>query len=389
MENVLPRYKRPIANSSEPMIQLEHWEQALDAFDEKDFKKSIIEVINYINPKLLKNKNTDSDIEIIQAQGSAEVQVKITNDTFSVKAPFLKITDQTNKVALLRKVAEINFSPLQLAQIQLRENELWFEYEMPIELAQPNKVYNVLRNVCVYVDDYDDMFVEKYKADFYQQSTPIPLSANQQDEVWAQISMVFEDYKNYTQFFIEKRWENFQWDNLVISLMKISNMPYVNGKLRSDLVEYISNLFNPNIDFNFRVDKGNNFMKKLTEMSREEIMKNVYFAEQFIALRWRSSEQIISDKLQHSVEQVEKYIKADSNFNLSYYLQFTLLKLIYDYNLEESYKKAIEDVMEEVAGLAPNVAAPILTKAFYNIKDGKINNQAPKKKKGFFSSLFS
>jgi len=133
-------------------------------------------------------------------------------------------------------------------------------------------------------------------------------------------------------------------------------------------------------------------MKKLSEKPKEEIMKNVYHAEQFISLRWRSSEQIITDRLKQNLSQVEKYEKENSHFDLSYYLQFTLLKLIYDFNLEDSYKKVIEDVLEEVSGLEPDEAAPKLSKAFYTLYEGKVNEEVPaaqSKKKGFFSKLFS
>jgi len=390
MENVLPRYQRPIASINDPINDVEHWNNAIDAFDEKEFKKAAIEIINYMNPSMMEGKDVEKDVEIVQTQGSAELHVKITDSIFSVKAPFLKITDTTNKVALLRKIAEVNFSPLKLAQIQLDNDELWFKHEMPIELSQPNKVYDVLRNIAVYADDYDDIFIEKYKAEFYKKPEHTQLSNEEREQIWSQISDIFEDYTNYTQFFKDKRWDDYQWDNLVISMLKISNMPYVHGKLRSDLIEYIGNLFDGDLDFNFRVDKGVNYMKKLLAKSKEDIMKDVYHAEQFISLRWRSSEQIITDRLKNSIERVQDYEKNESNFNLSYYLQFTLLKLIYDYNLEANYKDAIESVLEKVAGLEPTDAAPKLVKVFYALQDGSVNNKVEvKEKKGFFSKLFN
>lgn len=393
MENVIPRYRRPIPSIGDPTIIVSHWEQAIDAYDEGEFKKSVLEVLNYMNPSLLEDKDTSGDVEVVQMQGSAEIQVSIKGDTFAVKAPFLKITDKTNRVALLRRVGEVNFSPLGLASIVLHGEELWFEYEMPLAVCQPNKVYDLLHEVCVYADDFDDQFIDKYNASFYKEPQIKALTEKEQEEVWSQITEIFEDYHNYTQFFIEKRWTNYQWDNLVISMLKLSNMPYIHGKLRSDLIEYIRNLFNGDLDFQFRVDKGVNFMKKLTAKSREEIMKNAYHAEQFISLRWRSSEQIITDRLKGNLEQVQRYEKDDSNFSLSYYLQFTLLKLIYDFNLEESYKKVIEDVLEEVAGLEPDEAAPKLAKAYYALYEGTVNEEVVevevKKKKGFFSKLFN
>lgn len=389
IENVIPKYTRPIAKIDDPVNKVSYWDEAIDAFDEKDYKKTVIAIINYMNSNLLENVDTSGDFEIIQMQGSAEIHVKVTEKNFSIKAPFLKITDKTNKIALLRKVAEVNFSPLRLAQIRQHDNQLWFEYEMPIELSQPNKVYDIIRNVAVYADDYDDMFINDYKAEFIKKPAYKELSNIEKEQVWKQITDIFTDYKNYTELFKEKRWDDFMWDNIVINLLKISNMPYVHGELRSDLIKNISRTFNGDLDFNFRVDKGVNYMKKLMALSKEEIMSNIYHTEQFISLRWRSSQQAVTDRLKNNLERVQKYEKDESYFNVSYYIQFVFLKLIYDYNLDEVHKNAIYDVLEEVSGLEPNEAAPKLIKVFYAMQDGSINKIEKPKKKGFFSTLFN
>ena len=389
IENVIPKYTRPIAKIDDPVNKVSYWDEAIDAFDEKDYKKTVIAIINYMNSNLLENVDTSGDFEIIQMQGSAEIHVKVTEKNFSIKAPFLKITDKTNKIALLRKVAEVNFSPLRLAQIRQHDNQLWFEYEMPIELSQPNKVYDIIRNVAVYADDYDDMFINDYKAEFIKKPAYKELSNTEKEQVWKQITDIFTDYKNYTELFKEKRWDDFMWDNIVINLLKISNMPYVHGELRSDLIKNISRTFDSDLDFNFRVDKGVNYMKKLMALSKEEIMSNIYHTEQFISLRWRSSQQAVTDRLKNNLERVQKYEKDESYFNVSYYIQFVFLKLIYDYNLDEVHKNAIYDVLEEVSGLEPNEAAPKLIKVFYAMQDGSINKIEKPKKKGFFSKLFN
>jgi len=392
IENIIPKYVRPIAKIDDPESIVDYWDTSVDAFDEKDYKKSVINVINYINPNLIDEDNTEGDIKIVQMQGSAEIHLKITDTTFCIRAPFLRIGDKTNRVALLRRVAEVNFTPLRLEQIHLKDNELHFEYEMPIELAQPNKVYDIIRDVALFADKYDDEFVDNYQAEFIHKPNYTELSQEEKDKVWQQISDVFEDYKNYTELFKEKRWEDFIWDILVISFLKISNMPYVHGKLRSDLISIISLMTDYDLDFKYRVDKGVNFMKKLLDKSRDEIMKNVYHADQLISLRWRSSEQIITDRLNNSLKSVQDDEKNERYFNVSYFLQYLFLRLIYDYNLEDSYKKVIYDVLENVSGLSPVDAAPKLLEVYYKMYNAEINQKKDtkkKKNKGFFSKLFS
>ncbi|QLG44129.1 T3SS (YopN, CesT) and YbjN peptide-binding chaperone 1 [Costertonia aggregata] len=389
MKNVVPTFKRPIKSKDEPRTDVSHWDKAMDAYDAKDHRKTIIETINYMNPSLLWGKETNGNIEIDQGQGSAQIHVKVTNDKFLVKAPFLKITENTNKVALFRKIGEINFNPLTLAQIRLRNDTLWFEYEMPVTLAQPYKIYDVLREICVYADDYDDEFVEKYKAGFYQEPNVTPLSEEEKEKVWQQINTILTEWKEYVAFFKEKRWDAFQWDITVISILKIVNMPYVHGNLRTKLQEYVHNLFNGKIDFNHRIDKGNNFMQKLCAKTKDEYMKDIYHAEAFVSLKWRSSTQILQDDAKNMERNVAKYVKDRDNLMLCYYLQYSFLHILYNFNVEEVHKNAIYDVLEEVSGKELHIAAPKLLKTYYGFLDGNTKTSSKSgSKKGLFAKLF-
>lgn len=386
MKNVLPKFQRPIQGIDEPRIEVSHWDLAMDAYDAKDYRKALIETINYINPELLRSKNTSENISLVRGQGSAEIQVQITETTFSVKAPFLRATQATNKVALFRKIAEVNFNPLTLAQIHLKEDTLWFEYEVQIELCQPYKVYDVLREICVYADDYDDEFVEKYKADFYKETNTQSLTGGEVEQVWKQISIILKDYKDYSAFFKEKRWDAFQWDITVISLLKIVNMPYVHGTLRTKLQEYVYNMFNNQIDFQHRIDKGKNFMLQLCEKSKEDFMKDIYHADAFISLKWRSSVQILQDDAKKLEATVTRYVNDGDNFSLCYFLQYNFLYILYNFNVEEVHKNAIYDVLEKVSGLEPQVAAPKLLETYRSFLNGSTKSASGNK--GLFAKLF-
>ncbi|MEL7268586.1 MAG: hypothetical protein AAGL34_03380 [Bacteroidota bacterium] len=390
MKNVVPKFERPLKSKADPSVDVAHWDKAMDAYDAKDFRKALLETINYINPALLSGKALDENISIIQGQGSAHVHIEIDSDTFSVKVPFLSVVEGTNKVALYRKIAEVNFNPLTLAQIRLKENTLWFEYDTPIALCQPYKVYDVLREISVYADNYDDEFIDKYKADFYQEPKTVPLTEAEKEQVWQQIDNVLTDYKNYSAFFKEKRWDDFLWDISVISILKIVNMPYVHGSLRTKLEEYVTNLFNGQIDFKYRIDKGTKFMQTLCEKSKEEFLEDIYHAESLISLKWRSSTQILQNDAKNMENNVNKYVKDRDNLMLCYYLQYSFLHIIYNYNLEENHKNAIYDVLEKVSGKELHVAGPLLLKTYYNFLDGTTKTAKPSAgtKKGLFSKLF-
>jgi hypothetical protein len=389
MENIVPIYLKPLSGIYEPIINVNHWDEAVTAFDNKEYKASVIEIINYINENLLKGVNTENDFTIVQMQGSAEIQVSVSDKELVIKASFLKITDKTNRIALLRKVAEVNFSPMTLAQIYLKGNNLCFEYQMPIELAQPNKVYDLLWEVSVNADKYDDLFINKYKADFIKTPKIKVLTEAEKNTVWEQIQQYFTNFTEFSDFFTEKRYDDYKWDISVLTLLNISNMPYVHGQLRSDLIDKIGLMFNSDVDYNYRVDKGSGFIKKLMKKSKEEFFEDIYHANHFISLRWRSSEQILSDRLNNYIDTVKKYEKENKMMALSYFLQVVFQKLIYDYNLEDDYKNAIENLLVNISEENHDKAAPKLAELYYSILEKRLNTQKKEKKSGFFSKLFS
>ena len=375
MENVLPRFERPLKSTSEPEVNNDYWDKAVDAFDEKEYRTSILSVINYLNEKVLEGVDTSSDINITQMQGSAEINIKITDDSFSIKVPFLKITEKTNEVALLRKVAEVNFSQLDIEQIKLKDKELFFSYECPLSMCQPNKMFSLIRNVCFRSDELDDEFIENYGAEFYKEPKTTKLTQEEQEIAWKQISNIFEDYEGLHDLFREKRWNDWQWDAILISLLKLSNMPYLQGLLRSELIENIEALYNNKVDFQTRVDRGTNYIKTLIAKDKSEFIDSLYHADQFVSLLWRSSEEIIEEKCENIQETVDDYEENEKHFNQSYYLQGIFLKMLYNYNLEDSYKNAIYKTLEEVSGLSPDEAAPKLHKLYDDMNHCRINDE--------------
>jgi len=374
MENILPHYSKPLKSTKEPSISVKYWDIAKEEFDNKEYKKALIAVINYLNIDVLKDINLDEDIHIVQMHGSAEINIDISDTTFKVHVPFLKITDETNVVALLRKVAEVNFSRFDLAQIVLEKEKLTISYETPLELCQPFKIYTLLREICFRSDEFDDEFIENYGAAFYKEPKRKELSKEEQERAWLQIDTILQEYESYSNDFKEKQKDGYQWDIGIISLLKIANMPYVNGVLRHELMEQVDLMFNGDKEFNYRVEKGRNYIKKLSGKSKNEILSNLYHTEQFISMLWRSSPEIIEEKLESFHGTVEKYDKDENAFAASYYLQGIFLKLIYNYNLDERYKSAIENVLEETSSLKPEDAAPKLLKVYYAMYKKQLNN---------------
>lgn len=385
MKHVLPDYVKPFDSIEEPNIDVDIWQDAVDAFDDGNYKEGLVNLLNYMNSSTLKGVDTTKDIHLTKMQGSAEITLSITDKTLKIEAPFLRVTDETNMVALLRRVAEINFDLLDLAQIRLEDDVLVFRYESPLSTCQPNKIYTVLRNISFRADDYDDIFVEEYGASFYKEPERQMLTAEESKETLRQIREVLKNVDLYSEYFIEERQESYRWDIIVIALLRLSNMPYMQGKLRSELITNVERMYDGDIEFSQRVNKGLLYIKELQEHSDAYYEKSLYHVEQFISLRGRSSPQIIEEKMENHKETIDRMNESEDHMAASYFLYTIFLKLIYNFNLDENYKKEIHKVLTEVSGKTTKEAAPILLKLYWDMYNVELDTEEEVEKKSSVS----
>jgi hypothetical protein len=375
MENILPQYERPFKTFGDLSHKwIEHyWYDAMEAYDKKEYKRALLLLLEYIDNKILDGIDTDKPFTITQMQGTAEIRLEIDDERLRIEIPFVQITPQTNETALLRKVAELNFSKLDLIQMVLEEDQLILRYEMPLELCQPYKVYDILYNGAFVADRYDDIFIDKFQAAFIHEPKLMLLSDEEHERALRQVHAILQEHTDYVTYFKEKQWNSYLWDIIAITLLKLGTMPYVNGKLKSDIEDALGELFDGNVHFDTRVDRGTNFIKKLLKKTPEEIGKNLYMSEYLIYPLWRSSKEIIKEAMEAHAQTVQKYENDNRHFALAYFLKGVFLKLIYNYNLEENYAAAIYTVLEECAGKEPKEAAPKLLKLYKEMSEGRLN----------------
>ena len=151
-------------SSTASKINVDAWDKSLDAFDKNHYHKAFKEFLNYLNPEFCKKYGNSDETEFNIPHGSIVVNIKLENDMLKVTAPFLSLPEK-NVTPLLRQISGLNFNNLNLAQIVLKDNKLYFEYSCPIELANPWKIYYIFDEICITGDKYDDEFVTKFGAE--------------------------------------------------------------------------------------------------------------------------------------------------------------------------------------------------------------------------------
>ncbi|HHB79993.1 MAG TPA: hypothetical protein ENK85_12240 [Saprospiraceae bacterium] len=396
---ITPIYQKPILYSNFPVTTIDFWEDAVYAFDEKEYVESLTATFNYINRDILEGVTIYEGMDAITyPHGSADVKFKLQNGIFYIQSTFLKVP-QKYKVPLLRKVAELNFTPLTLAQIVYSEEDggiLGFAYEMPIELVQPNKVFELVKEICIFADEFDDEFIQKYGASFYHKPFISPLSDDEQNTVWEQFAAYLDDALSYIEYFEEKRWQGYIWDTIVNTLLELVDHAYINGVLRTSIEDKIWFLRNdPNSDLERKVIVGKDFLQKLQKMPKEVVMKDVFLSKKFISTKLRTTTKSTFDFLDSQKAKINTDIESNNFINAYFGLKYAFLMLMYTYNLEAQYWQVITDSLVRSSRTSWQNGTKILKETFDKFISGDIDAELiaefkrKPKKKGFFAKLFN
>ncbi|MEE9361230.1 MAG: hypothetical protein V3U92_01380 [Cellulophaga sp.] len=358
-------YFPPIDTKQISTRQDEKWDEAVAFFNGKQYDKVIPTLLAYVGNHLQSKKKGNS-YEI--AHGSVVVSITQTDSEVLVKCPFLNI-ENAKKVPLMRRLAEIKMHPLNLTNVTLEDNLVYFSFSCPINLCEPYKIYAVLREICYYADSYDDEFIEKFGATHLQEPKTTPFSGELKQEAFTNYQKIIEEGIQRFDHYMEKRHVNNAWYTLNVTLKRIAFYAEPQGYLRTVLEKTIDGIFDRNRPFQNRLLNGKASLEKLKSYASDKFSEDLYQIETFIPHKYNSKKENIRENWEDSYTSAQDMIAHAKFEDASNVLQSCFYDLFY-YNLvDESISKPITDVMTQANGLDWNEAAPILLKGMEAIME--------------------
>ncbi len=394
MNNSLNYYSSLLQNNK-TLVDVEYWQTVQSLYTNKKPKESTIALLRYTNPIMFEKYGNTEKTYFEIPHGSIFLKIKITDEVFSVEAPFLELPKE-NVVPLLRHVAEINFYPLNLPNITLKENQLVFEYMCPIETAEPYKIWDVLYEICTDGDTYDDKFIRQFKAKRIYEPKIQRFSEDELQEKYEILIKIIDEAINYINYFYSKRWDYFCWDIVAISLFKIDHHIVPQGNLRIILEEEINYQMKTKDPHQKRVSSALAFFEKIKNTPVNEIKDDIYMIETFISPRRRATYDTLVNAMKETYTRAtSEYTKKDDiacTISVLYIYFYTL----YYYNFEDKYLNEIINALKQSSGKPWTEAATILYLSLQRIMLNTVpevstsqNNTKQENKKGnFFSKLF-
>jgi len=245
-------YYQPINSKQKSTRQDEKWDEALTLFNSKQYDKVLPAVLDYIGSHLQSKKDGDS---YNIAHGSVVLTITQTEKELLVNCPFLNI-ENAKKIPLMRRLAEIRMHPLNLTNVFLKDNLVYFSFACAINLCEPYKVYSVLREICFYADSYDDEFIEKFDATHLQEPKITPFPSKLIQEAYANYQKILEEGIERFDHYMEKRHLNNAWYTLNITLKRLEFYAEPQGYLRTLIEKSIDGIFDRNTPFQNRLLNG-------------------------------------------------------------------------------------------------------------------------------------
>ncbi|MEZ5007685.1 MAG: hypothetical protein R2753_05975 [Chitinophagales bacterium] len=361
-------YFPPINKKQASTRQDEKWDEAVAFFSSKAYDKVLPTILDYVSSHLQSKK--DGDTYKI-AHGSVIISITQTHNELLVKCPFLNI-ENAKKVPLMRRLAEIRMYPLNLTNVALEGDLVYFSFSCPLNLCEPYKIYSVLREICYYADSYDDEFIEKFDAEHLQEPKITPFADELKQEAYTNAQKIIEEGLQKLNHYTEKRHANNAWYTLNITLKKLEFYAEPQGYLRTIIEKAVDGLFDRNIPFEARLLNGKASLEKLQSYSEDKFCDDLYHIETFIPYKYSGKKENIRENWEDSYTDAQEMI-ANARFEDASIVLLSSFYSLFYYNLiDEEISQPISDAMAQASGLNWNQAAPILLKGMEAIMEDKV-----------------
>ncbi|WP_101690074.1 hypothetical protein [Dysgonomonas massiliensis] len=359
-----------IIQSTESKINLDAFDKSVDAYEKKDYKQSFLLLLDYINPDIRTKYQKDNSFSV--PHGSVLVNIELTDDQLIVTAPFLKLPDK-NRVPLLRQTATLNFRYIDMAHIKLENERLLFEYSCPLALANPYKLYYVLREICATGDEYDDEFATKFGAERIYEPKITPYDAKTLDAVYSVIQQSCEECNTGIKYFESERKYGYAWNIVASTLLKILYYAHPQGQLLNDINKAIEDLDREDIPLSETVNIARKLVDRIQAMSKEELSKDMYYVETFVSTKRRSTLTNIQDNFKGLYETVSKYMEQEDYMASTVMMTYQFYNMYYNNDVQDDVNKLVVNALTQSSAKPWSEAASIQFRAVKSIMEGNLS----------------
>lgn len=347
MENCVS-FTKTVATGIKKFSNPKHWDNAKKLFDEGNYLNSFYATLNYIDEELISKFGNEDKTEFTFPQGSAVVKVKLEDKNVNITAPFVKIPE-TKFLPIFRKCTELNFKVMTLPQIVIQNDYLVFQYSMPLELCEPYKLYDVLRDIAQNADKYDDEFVEKFGAERIMEPMVTNYDNAKMADIVVNCKKIAKEALEHLNYFEGKRRMGNACDALYVGLKRIDYYCEPSGMFYKKIDDALAAMFNRNNDWIGKLKPGKQLLAAIDTMTEEDFKQDVFIGFSVMPLKRNASRNYLEEWIENHLNETISLHNSGDYISSTYYALYTLYSILANFNLEENSKKAIEYSLNKAA----------------------------------------
>lgn len=380
-----PSFTKSVFESFRSRLSIDMWDTVMETYEKGSYKEALYLLLDYIDKDIRKN-HTGSDDFFEIPHGSILVRIWINDEQLKVEAPFLKVTDKTKRVPLYRHIAELNFEAVGLPSIILKEGELSFAYTCPLNLCEPYKIYSVLQDICIQADRYDEEFITKFEAEHFVEPKVTHYEQAVLDDAYQTIQSIVTEGLEYIDFFQSKRYTNYIWDAVDITLKRIDFFISPQGHLKNEIEKSIDMLNSSQLPIEEKLQKGEQFLRELKAKEKDEVIKDLYRVNQFITSKFSADLDTLQQKWQQPCDNAKKEISQGYHMGACLTMITNIYSAFYYAELPDEITKKMTFLLESTSGQPWEKAAKELMEGMNKILENKPLEASGG---GFLKRLFS
>jgi hypothetical protein len=348
MTNTLKFYG-PLWGDLQGNLNTAGWPVVTQAWQDKRYRDCVHSLLDYINPSLRMTYGNPAQTSFSVPHGSVIVNIKLDNDNISIDCPMVDISSAV-RLPLLRKAAEVNFSPLVLAQMRLNGNQLTFQYSSSLDTSEPYKTYYALKEICQTADRYDDEFGEKFKAKALIEPKVKRFAPVDLDKAWSIANDIITETFSFIQYFDAQRWFGSSLDYMVIALKRLDLAIHPQGFLKTEMDRVGEVLINNQLTIPERAAAGTKFLQQLQQGGKDAFIKNIYEAEVFVPAKWRTNAEQVKAAMTNALNQTKKYHDEKNYVAAVIEAHYCIYDLFYKNNMDHAVNNILLGALTGAGG---------------------------------------
>ncbi|MBB1564893.1 hypothetical protein HG430_002530 [Candidatus Gracilibacteria bacterium] len=314
-------YFAPLHKSINMQFNPDCWSKALKLHEKEQFRESFVELLKYADTKVKKYEISKYVYKI--PHGSVYLNIDFSGENIKITSDFLNVS-KANKVPLFRRIAELSFSGLNLTQIKLVGEELIFDFNCPLDLYDPYKIFDVLAEICYFSDKYDEEFCEQFGAKNITEALVTQIPDTKKEKIWENFKSIIEGNFEIIKDLEDRRKNYYAWDVISTTYKMIDYACAPKGSLALRISEKVAELYNRDETIETIIFRGKEFLREISQMPKEDFFKNIYEAKEFIPSKKVATNEYISEYLRPGYEDAYKDLQS-GDFESAYIIFMHIL----------------------------------------------------------------